>query len=282
MALTLSVIAGLALLLPGLFGVLFWNFRARRHSASRPDLPITAVSVLAFAIALSMLVHTATWYLIYVVRLLAVEAGDLVGSYISPAIYVPQPLLQNPIETIVALTHGSATAIVQPIDVAAVALTILAEIAFVFAVVTDEGFDLLLEDVDLGNQGWVHSHIIRPAQNGYRPIAYVLTTLRKDGLGVGFRGVVADIRQSDRGETLSLSLSDPERFLYELKPGKSAKLLSKPADPKFIRHEDEAIGSVLSLEARAIENVVVSNPQARRLDRLRQLLDAGGVPAEQT
>jgi hypothetical protein len=75
MALTISVIAGIALLLPGLFSVLFWNVRARRHSASRPDLPITAVSVLAISIFVSMLTHLITWYICFAGRMFGNEAG---------------------------------------------------------------------------------------------------------------------------------------------------------------------------------------------------------------
>ena len=276
MALTLSVIAGIALLLPGLFAVLFWNVRARRHSASRPDLPITAVSVLAFSIGTAMLVHLAAWYIFFVLRIFSVEIGNAIHHFL-PALAL-LPAIPNPIETIVQLAHGAPTAI-DPIDVAAVALTIILEIAFVASVIGDEGFDLLLDGIDLGNQGWVYTHVVRPAQNDYRPLAYVLTTLQKDGLGIGFRGVVADIRQSDRGETLALSLSEPERFLYELRAGRNGGGYGGEAeDPQFIRYPDERVGDVVSLDGKVIQNIVISNPQAKRLQELKALLDASDIP----
>lgn len=275
MALTLSVIAGIALLLPGLFAVLFWNVRARRHSASRPDLPITAVSVLAISICVSMMAHLTMWYVFFAGRLFAVRVGDGL-TYLAPDLALPPPLA-NPIETIVQLTHGAAT---SSGEVALVAVTILLEIAFVAAVVADDGFDLMLEGMDLNNQGWVYTYIIRPAQNDYRPLAYVLTTLQKDNLGIGFRGVVADIRQSERGETLALSLSEPERFLFELKAGREGGGYGgEPSEPSFVRHKDEGIGDVVSLDGKVIQNIVISNPQAKRLQELKSLLDAGGIPA---
>lgn len=274
MALTLSVIAGIALLLPGLFSVLFWNVRARRHSASRPDLPITAVSVLAISIFVSMFAHLITWYIFYAARLFAVEAG---AGLLKVAPWLPLPLpLANPMETIVNLAHGDS---INPMSVAMVAAAILIEIGIVGAIVADDGFDLMLEGMDLNNQGWVYTYIMRPAQNDYRPLAYVLTSLQKEGLGIGFRGVVADIRQSERGETLALSLSAPERFLFELKAGHDGGVYGGEArDPTFIRYQDEPVGDVVSLDGKVIQNIVISNPRAKRLDDLATLLDASGIP----
>lgn len=280
MALTLSVIAGIALLLPGLFGVLFWNVRARRHAASRPDLPITAVSVLAISVGLSLAVHLAAWYFAFVARLLLVEIGTAMSTWQTAAAHL-LPVAANPIETMILLAHGDAATAVQPFDAALVALTILLEMAFVFAVIRDEGLDLLFEGVDLGNQGWVYTYIMRPVQNDYRPILYVLTTLQKDGLGIGFRGVIDDIRQGEKGETLALSLMDPERFLFEIKPGKDGGGYGGAASPpEFIRHADEPVGDVVSLDGKVIQNIVISNPSAERLKALERLLDAGDIPPE--
>jgi hypothetical protein len=162
-------------------------------------------------------------------------------------------------------------------NVAMVAAAIVFEIGFVGAILADDGFDLMLDGMDLNNQGWVYTYIMRPAQNDYRPLAYVLTTLQMDGLGIGFRGVVADIRQSERGETLALSLSAPERFLFELKTGRDGGGYGGEArDPAFVRHKDEPIGDVVSLDSKVIQNIVISNPRANRLDELETLLDAGG------
>ncbi|HEX7855065.1 MAG TPA: hypothetical protein VF503_15355 [Sphingobium sp.] len=276
MALTLSVIAGIALLLPGLFSVLFWNIRARRHSASRPDLPITAVSVLAISIMISMLAHLAAWYVFFAARISGLAIGEGL-ALLHPGLERALPqVIANPVETIVQLAHGAT---LMPQDVALVAVTLLLEIVFVGAIIGDEGFDLLLEGVDLNNQGWVYNYIIRPAQNDYRPLAYVVTTLQKDGLGIGFKGVVADIRQSDRGETLAISLSEPERFLFEVKPGRDGGHYGGEAsEPSFVRHKDERVGDVVSLDGSVIQNIVISNPQAKRLQELEMLLDQSGIP----
>jgi hypothetical protein len=269
MALTLSVIAGIALLLPGLFGILFWNVRARKYAASRPDLPITAVSVLTLSTGVSILVHLAAWYLFFACRGLMLEIGAAMPW---AAAYLP-PAIDNPIETMARLAQGGAI-VIDPGSAAIAALTLLVEIGFVFAVLSDEGFDLLFEGIDLGNQGWVYTHVMRPAQNDYRPVAYVVTTLQHDGLGIGFRGMIEDIRQSEKGETLALSLVDPERFLFELAPGKPESGYGAAAvPPRFVRHRDEPVGEVLSLDGKVIQNIVISTPAADRLRRLTQLLD---------
>ncbi len=136
----------------------------------------------------------------------------------------------------------------------------------------DDGLDLMLDGVDFGNQGWVYANVLRPAQNGYRPIAYVLTTLMKDGLGVGYRGTVADIRQSDRGETLAITLGEAARFLFELKPGSNdTSYGGEPKEPAFTRYAEDDVGSVVALDARVIQNIVVSNRRSSQLKLLGQL-----------
>lgn len=64
LGLTLAVISGVGLLLPGFFGILMWNLPARRQLVSRPDLPINALSVLTLGIALAMIAHFFTGGLI--------------------------------------------------------------------------------------------------------------------------------------------------------------------------------------------------------------------------
>lgn len=270
MALTLSVVVGIALLLPGLFSLLFWNVRARRHSASRPDLPITAVSVLAIAVAGSLVAHLLTWGFFEAIRTLALGVGEGLPASIGKHLY---PAAPNPIEIMVRLAQQSREATAPPSwHLAFAGVTVLIEILLVSVLLADDGFDLATNGLDLGNQGWVYTHVVRPAQNGYRPVAYVLTTLQKDGLGIGYRGVVADIRQSDRGETLAVSLSEPARFLFELKAGKEDGGYGRPAiEPSFVRYPEEEVGDVIALDARVIQNIAVSNPQADRLRRLGRL-----------
>ncbi|GAA3275654.1 hypothetical protein GCM10020258_54970 [Sphingomonas yabuuchiae] len=52
-SLTLAVVTGVAILLPGFFAILLWNTRARRYAVARPDLPVNALSVLAIGVAVS-------------------------------------------------------------------------------------------------------------------------------------------------------------------------------------------------------------------------------------
>ena len=277
MALSLSVIAGLALLLPGLFAILFWNLRGRRHGGSRPDLPITAISVLAFGIAISLFAHALAWLVSHTVIDLLLAIGDHL-----PTSFPLWPALRNPIETMLVLARGGAPATtIEPYEIALAVAALFAECVVVVAFLADEGLDLALDGVDIGNQGWVYTHVLQPAQNGYRPVAFVLTNLQKDGLGVGYRGTIADIRQSDRGETLAITLGEPARFLYELQAAKTGMGYGKSDEaPAFVRHQEEDVGSVVALDARVIQNIVVANRRSSQLALLGQLEEQrlrGGV-----
>lgn len=276
MALSLAVIAGIAMLLPGLFAMLFWNLRGRRHGGSRPDLPITAVSVLSFSIAISLAAHVMTWLFGNVVIQTAVLLGNELPSWA-----VIGPAIRNPVETMLALGRGgTAAGLISPGEIAAAVGTLGLEIMVVVSFLADDGLDLALDGVDFGNQGWVYTKILRPAQNDFRPIAFVLTTLMKDGLGVGYRGTVADIRQSDRGETLAITLGEPARFLFELKAGKAPSGYGGEGEnPQFIRYAEEDVGSAVALDARVIQNIVVSN---RRSSQLKLLADLEAARLQET
>lgn len=265
MPLSLAVIAGVALLLPGLFALLVWNARGRRHGGSRPDLPITAVSVLAFGITISMIAHGCTWTICDSLLGMATVIGQKFGSI--------GVVIDNPVETMLSLSRGGeAAATITPSGIAIAVATLIVESILVASILMDDGADLILEGVDFGNQGWVYTNVLRPAQNGYRPIAYVLTTLMRDGLGIGYRGTVADIRQSDRGETLAITLGEPARFLFELKPGSTdTSYGAEPRDASFNRYAEEDVGSVVALDARVIQNIVVANRRSSQLELLSQL-----------
>ena len=272
MPLSLSVIAGIALLLPGLFAIVFWNVRSRRHPASRPDLPITAVSVLAFSIAISLICHLLAWLAAAAVASFGLEVGRALPMawqrHLYPAV--------NPIEFMVVMAKGGADAVrLEPWQIAAAAIMLIGECMVVVSFLADDGFDLALDGLDFGNQGWVYTHVVQPAQNGYRPVAFVLTTLIKDGLGIAYRGTVADIRQSDRGETLSITLGEPARFLFELRAGGKDRGYGRADSyPAFVRYPEEDVGSVVALDARVIQNIVVANRKSSQLDLLAALEDA--------
>lgn len=275
MPLTIAVIAGIALLLPGLTSILLWNLRARRFAASRPDLPITAISVLTLAILGSLIAHLFAWYLFYSLTLFSVDVGRAMVEVLGNGVVLPSPM-SNPVELMFKLAR---TGSLLPRELAGAALVLLLECAFIAALINDDGFDLILEGVDLGNQGWVYEHIVRPSLNGYRPVAYVLTNLQNEGLGVGYRGTVSDVRQGEKGETLAISLDEPERFLYEIKSGKEpGRFGRKGSPPTFVRHPDEYVGTVVALDARVIQNIVVSNPKASVLDQLDRLTGSDEGP----
>ncbi|MBM0684885.1 hypothetical protein H5P20_27885, partial [Klebsiella pneumoniae] len=126
------------------------------------------------------------------------------------------------------------------------------------------------EGWDFGGHGWAYTHIIKPTQHGHRPIAYVLTDLQHDGLGVGYRGVVADIRQSSDGQTQSISLASPARFLFELKPGTSRRW-TPSSEPALVRYAERPVGDVIGLDQKVIHDIVVSTPATDLLRELRDL-----------
>lgn len=276
MNLTLSVVVGLLLILPGLAAIAAWNIRANRSGATRPDLPLTAVSVLLVALGVSLLAHITGYILVELVRHGLIAAGE--GLPAPVAMWPPLkglltdghalwPVWANPF---VAALHAAAVtnAELAPTDAVFLSLAIIVEALIVVSVVSDDGFDLGVEDIDVSNQGWVFQHYVRPAQNGYRAIAHVLTSTTHNGLGVAYRGTVVDLRQSEKGETLAVSLLEPERFLYELKPAKAAAWRSPPKPAAFEHSKAEYIGGVVSLEARVIANVVIQTVLAEMVDQI--------------
>ena len=285
MDLTLSVLAGILLILPGLASIAGWNLRATRSGATRPELPLTAVSVLLIAIGISMAAHLAGYLIIEIVR----NALTALGMIIAPdSLMSPLRLLvtdgagqylsvwNNPFEAALHAATGKDVELATH-DALCLVAAIGAETLLVTRVLADEGFDLATEGVDFNNHGWVFQHVVRPAQNGYRPIAHVLTTMQKDGLGIGYRGTVVDIRQSEKGQTLAISLLEPERFLYHLKGEEPAKRGAAVSPPTFERHAADYIGGVVTLDAQSISNIVVQAVLAEMVDAIE---DLPAVPGE--
>lgn len=257
MNLTLGVLAGVVLLLPGLIALSAWNLRASRSGASRPELPLTAVSVLVIAIGGALVAHLVAYFVAEGGLRLAVLVGDGLQSAL-PALpqFLPGHHLPavpaNPFVTILSAAEG------KPVSIS--------DLTFTGLVIAHDGFDLLLDGFDLANQGWVYQHVIRPSKNGYRPIAHVLTTTQLNGYGIGYRGLVADIRQSEKGETLAISLLDPERFLY----GVSTPEVGAGTEPAFERYAVDHVGGVVSIEAKSIFNIVVQNVLADLVDDIEE------------
>lgn len=138
--------------------------------------------------------------------------------------------------------------------------------------VASEGFDVMLDGVDVAGQGWVYQHYVRPARYGYKPIGYALTTLQQNGYGIGYIGAIADIRMSEKGELLSVALLNPERFLFDLK----AKALPRRAGtssgrPSFRTYGRERLGGVVALDGRSVANILVRTIDKAVFDDIRRL-----------
>lgn len=276
MTLTLAVIGGLLLLLPGMTAVAVWNL-TNKASASRPELPLTAVSVLFVTLLVSLGAHLLAYVLVTPILLSLGALGSELPSFhggqaLTDIFYAPRGMLHpapaNPIELIVRAAHGDALGSAAFVEIA---ITIAAECFLVGAFVAHEGLSVAFDGVDLANRGWAFTHILRPIANGYAPVAYVLTTVMKDGLGVGYKGPVGDLRLSERGEVLTLSLDRPERFLFEMKPGSDGGGYGgERRGPRWTRHVDEYVGGVVALDGKNISNIVVTCPRPDLIDAIGQ------------
>lgn len=258
MNLTLSLLTGLLLLTPGLTAVVAWNGRGARAAARRPDLPLTAVSALFAAIAVSSIMHLVG----YLLGEIAARATEELG--LRSALTAPYPAI---IRLLIAEHPAADTPAMAEFAVAVVVESLAA-----WRLVSSEGMDLALHDVDARGQGWVFEHIVRPHMNGYVPIAYVLTDATHEGMGIGYQGSVAEVRQGDDGKVISVALGGPQRFLYVLRPA------TRPSSP-FGNKADEAkveitarqwLGGVVALDAAVIRNVIIHNLSYAELDARRQ------------
>lgn len=256
---TLAIVSAVVILLPGFFAILLWNVRARRFAVNRPDLPINALSVLAIGVGASLIAHLMTGLGIKLIQELCTELGRHLPFSLGPAI--------NPIVIMAVIAQGGVKASsLTPYQFTLGMMAPLISTSVTLAFMADDAIDVATEGWDFGGHGWAYSHIIRPAQHGHRPIAYVLTELQHDGLGVGYRGVIADFRQSGDGQTQSLALASPSRFLFEIKPR------SKTGhEPELVRYEERPAGDIISLDQKVIHDVVVTNPSTELLRELRKL-----------
>jgi hypothetical protein len=277
MTLTLAVIAGLLLLLPGMTAVAVWNL-TNKASASRPELPLTAVSVLFVTLLVALGVHLFA-YLLVTPLIQALEAlgnelppfqgGHALTDFLYSAKGTLLPAPANPFDLIVRAARGER---LGGDAFAEIAATIGVECLMVGALIGHEGLSVAFDGIDLANRGWAFTHILRPIANGYAPVAYVLTTVMKDGLGVGYKGPVGDLRLSERGEVVTLSLDRPERFLFEMRAGSDGGGYGgEPRGPSWKRHTDEYLGGVVALDGKNISNIVVTCPRPELVDEIGKL-----------
>jgi hypothetical protein len=267
--LTLALLAGLFLLLPGLTALAAWSGVSPRHGAQRPELPLTAVSTLFAVLAVSLVAHLLGVVIVDLLRLASAEAGRL-----APGRWPGEATLPIPLEAAIAM-QGKDGAITAGGLTAVVAQTAF-ECLVVFWLVSGRGFDLLLDRIDLQAQGWVYANIVRPHRHGQTPIAHVLTTLTNGALGVGYYGVVEHARQNADGELKVLSLRQPQAFVFELSPVTDRRPL------KLKIHDGKILPGVVVMESARIHNIVIRSVAASPSDEteLSAAVDAAVAEAK--
>jgi hypothetical protein len=246
---TLALVAALVVLLPGLTALASWNVMGSGQSAKRPELQLTSVNALFLVLIVAALLHFLGYALTALAWAAAVELDGVLPNS------VPRwPLLPNPYNTAVLTATGAARPNAESISV--FLAIILLECLLAWRLIASEGLDLALEGFDVRSQGWVFQNIVRPARHGYKPIAFILTAPPQGEYGIGYEGVVADIRQGDNGELKSVSLADPQRFIYQIVP-------SDPGRPRLKPHlelyEREWVGGMVTLDAGSVRNIVIHN-----------------------
>lgn len=278
MNLTLSLLAGLVLLLPGITALASWNLLGNNRQVRRPDLPLTAVNALVIAVGVSILVQVVFFVLAELVaapaeeQIVALIRENLNGSDFN----VPDPFLA---------AFGLATDATPNVSAAAFATflaVVLLECLFVALVINSRGLEIILDGIDARSFGWAHEHIWRPLSHGYTPTAFVLTSALHEGRGIGYQGSIIDIRLDDLGQVKSLSLGQPERFVYDLTKRAEAETrgwgpfakTSDAREPKFETSENYWIGGVLVIDPSTIQQIWVHSLSDSALDELNDLNQA--------
>ena len=249
MSITLAFLAGVVLLLPGITGLTLWNLLGTRQGARRPDVQLTSVTALFVAVVMSIVLHVGGYSLIEIMLRAAAELKMQFPGQVGKL-----TLPDNPYATAIGLALGRSS--VSPLALDGFLLAVGIESVAAAAVIASEGLPLALDGVDLRSQGWVFQHIVRPVQHGFRPIAYVLTLPVQGEYGIGYEGVVADIRQGGEGEVKLIGLAEPQRFIYRVVPVDPA---APSSPPSFVTSDREWLGGVVALEAAVIRNIVVHN-----------------------
>jgi hypothetical protein len=267
---TLALLAGLVLLLPGLTAVVSWNIQGAAQGAKRPELQLTSVTALFVALGVAIFMHILGYGLVSLVWAALLE----LGGHIRPV----GPLIQNPYEMALAISLGGKTATSGSIE-AFLVLTLF-ECLLAWRLIASPGLDLVLDGFDVRSQGWVYQHVVRPLRHGYTPIAYVLTATPSGEYGIGYEGIVADIRQGENGELKSISLAEPQRFAYQLVPASERHPRRKP---QLVTHEREWVGGVVALDGSVIRNVVIHTVSQDLIKQVEKLpVEEGEDPSEWT
>ncbi|NMN03876.1 hypothetical protein [Novosphingobium sp. SG916] len=265
---TLALLAGLVLLLPGMTALVSWNIQGAAQGAKRPELQLTSVTALFVALGMALLMHVLGYGLVSLIWAALVELGE----HVRPV----GPLIENPYEMALAISLGGKPASSGSIE-AFLVLTLL-ECLLAWRLIASPGLDLVLDGFDVRSQGWVYQHVVRPLRHGYTPIAYVLTTTPSGEYGIGYEGIVADIRQGENGELKSISLAEPQRFAYQLIPASDQHPRRKP---QLVTHEREWVGGVVALDGSVVRNVVIHSVSQALVEELEELaVGEGEDPSE--
>lgn len=261
MGLTLGVLTSVLALLPGLALIAAFNFKTRRGGARRPEVQLTAVSAIVLAVFFSIISHYAGYLaaggVLDLAQAISIRFGLSFG-----------PVIRNPIAAGFDALGGKP---LQFPEVLALAGVLLLEVVTLVNIVMGRGLDLLIDTIDYNSQGWVFEHITRPAENGYTPVGHVYTSTTSGRFGIAYKGAVTDVRQDEKGQILSIALTRPERFLYEIgheTPPFSPSVtnwrfwsrrndIRPTVDPAIRHHGKVTAGGVVSLDARIISNIVV-------------------------
>lgn len=254
MNLTVSLLAGLVMLSPGLTALAVWTLSGQRDGARRPEMPLTSISALAALLCISLITHILAFALSELGWRAAIELGNQFPEA------VLGPVIASPYETALALARKvTTTAANFSVFVGVIVIQCCAVAIFI----TDRGLDIALDGTDLRSQGWLYHSVVRPVRHGYQPVAYVLTLPVHEDRGLGYRGVVDDVRMNHDGEIKVITLAQPEAYVYELtkKPsGLKAWFIQKDdaAHPRIRSHDAKPLTGLLTIEGPQIRNILIN------------------------
>lgn len=259
MNLTFALLAGLVLLLPGMTALVGWNLQGATQGAKRPELQLTSVSALFVALAIAIMMHVFGYALVSLFWAAAIE----LGSYFN----TPHgTIIDNPYEMALAVSSGTGKP--NSGSVEAFLIITLLECLLAWRLIASRGLDIALDSLDIRSQGWVFQHVVRPLRHGYTPIAYVLTTSSSSEYGIGYEGIVADIRQGENGELKAISLAEPQRFIYQIIPADEKHPRLKP---HLQTHDREWVGGMVALDGAMIRNIVIHTVWQELVEELEEI-----------